>query len=570
MSIRTVSLLFLVLISHIVRAGPDIVVAVSPALEGLVRDEDTDGDTRITIDDAHIIGTERGDKCHWILSTDGERVQVCGTYYLSALLQELKRAQEEGRDTVRLSSARVYEPPADRIARSIREVFWDGLTRRIDEQGLAMTIADEKTTTIDGMHYVYVPHDDTTAFSYFSDVARRHHEWRMKVVALPETVTAEYVRKLDGHHGLLTLLLRRGRDGSLHGVPFVVPGGRFNEMYGWDSYFIVLGLLKDGRVDLARGMVDQFVYEIHHYGAVLNANRTYYLTRSQPPFLTSMARAVYESLPHDPSTKEWLKRVLEASIQEYRRVWTNRNRMTGTGLSRYFDSGYGPPPEVEPGHFDPVFSRFARQFGMGKEHFEKAYRTGTLRVPELDTYFINDRAMRESGHDTSYRLEGVCADLVTVDLNTLLFKIENDIADILDTVFSGSIVLSNGGSEQSAAWRTRAQRRRELMNTYLWDEDRGSFFDYNIQSSSRTGYVSATCLYPLWGRLATPQQAERMVRTILPLLEVPGGVVASAEQSRGPIMAMVTSPGASPIGGSIPSRGTQRITPAPSRKNSIW
>ena len=77
--------------------------------------------------------------------------------------------------------------------------------------------------------------------------------------------------------------------------PYVVPGGRFNEMYGWDSYFIILGLLRDGRRDLAKEMVDNFLFEVQHYGAVLNANRTYYLTRSQPPFLTSMILAVYDA-----------------------------------------------------------------------------------------------------------------------------------------------------------------------------------------------------------------------------------------------------------------------------------
>jgi alpha,alpha-trehalase len=84
--------------------------------------------------------------------------------------------------------------------------------------------------------------------------------------------------------------------------PYVVPGGRFNEMYGWDSYFILLGLEADHREALAKGMVDNFLFEIEHYGAVLNANRTYYLTRSQPPFLTSMIRAVYENPASFPAT----------------------------------------------------------------------------------------------------------------------------------------------------------------------------------------------------------------------------------------------------------------------------
>ena len=78
---------------------------------------------------------------------------------------------------------------------------------------------------------------------------------------------------------------------------YVVPGGRFNEMYGWDSYFILLGELADNRVDLARGTVENFFYEIDHYGSILNANRTYYLTRSQSPFLSAMVMAVYEAGP---------------------------------------------------------------------------------------------------------------------------------------------------------------------------------------------------------------------------------------------------------------------------------
>ena len=77
--------------------------------------------------------------------------------------------------------------------------------------------------------------------------------------------------------------------------PYVVPGGQFNEMYGWDSYFIIRGLLREHRTELAKGMVENFFFEIDHYGGVLNANRTYYLTRSQPPFLSSMILAVYDA-----------------------------------------------------------------------------------------------------------------------------------------------------------------------------------------------------------------------------------------------------------------------------------
>src|SRR6185437_9683534 len=130
--------------------------------------------------------------------------------------------------------------------------------------------------------------------------------------------------------------------------PYVVPGGRFNEMYGWDSYFIILGLLRDGRVDLARGMVDNFFFEIEHYGGVLNANRTYYFTRSQPPFLTSMVLAVYKAESAKAKTpqdrlrlKAWLTRAYRFETSDHS-LWTSPiHRAGNTGLARYFDLGEG-------------------------------------------------------------------------------------------------------------------------------------------------------------------------------------------------------------------------------------
>ena len=135
--------------------------------------------------------------------------------------------------------------------------------------------------------------------------------------------------------------------------PYVVPGGRFNEMYGWDSYFILLGLEADHREALAKGMVDNFLFEIEHYGAVLNANRTYYLTRSQPPFLTSMIRAVYENPASFAATpagrteaRAWLDHAYTLAEKDYS-TWTRPEHKAGTtGLARYFDYGSGPVPEM--------------------------------------------------------------------------------------------------------------------------------------------------------------------------------------------------------------------------------
>src|SRR5215467_4401510 len=112
-------------------------------------------------------------------------------------------------------------------------------------------------------------------------------------------------------------------DVGVHGLlylphPYVVPGGRFNEMYGWDSYFIIRGLLRDGRTELARNMIENFFFEIDHYGSILNANRTYYFTRSQPPFLTSMIQALYESeSARGHEDKQWLGRAYGYAAKDY-------------------------------------------------------------------------------------------------------------------------------------------------------------------------------------------------------------------------------------------------------------
>jgi alpha,alpha-trehalase len=501
----------------------------------LLSEEDTDGDARITIDDRVGQSGRRGDATFLVLATDGRRYRISSTYHVSNLLQELTLAAQNGHVETVLDPARILENPVDRISRHIRELYWDGLTRRIDADHLPQILHDEKTATSEG-RFLYVPHDDAVAYAYFSDAVLP--ETQLNVVRLPDEVTPAYVEQLEGRHGLLTLALQSDAHGLLEGVPFVVPGGRFNEMYGWDSYFEALGLLQDGRLDLARSMVDNFVYEIHHYGRILNANRTYYLTRSQPPFLTSMALAVHERLANTSASKHWLAEVIRAAIREYDDVWMNEDHLTHTGLSRYFGSGIGPPPEVEPGHFDPIYARYAGE--MDVREFERLYRSGRIAVPQLDAFFVHDRAMRESGHDTTYRwtIDGRdrCADFVTVDLNSLLYKFEIDIARTIRDVFDDQLDMPDGTTQHSDVWVERSRRRRRLMRKLLWDEERRMFFDYDIVHERRNVYFSATCLYPLWAmhpddpstRILSPEEARRLVTTALETLEMPGGLAASA------------------------------------------
>lgn len=515
------------------QASKCIKVLVKENIEKLIYEEDTDGDKKITSDDSRIPKSNRGDKRFWLKTTNGEIYEISGVYYLSNLLQELKLAEDSKFDTVCLRFETIFEKPTDRISRLIKEFYWDGLTHKIDEEGILKIIKDEKTITVDGFNYIYVPNDDTVAFKYFSNISKKYPEAKIKVIKLPDSITSDYVRRLDGYHGLLSLALENRGD-KYAGVPFVVPGGRFNEMYGWDSYFIILGLLQDGKTELAKSIVDNFIYEIEHYGKIMNANRSYYLTRSQPPFLTSMIKEVYEKLTKNSESKEWLKRALAAAIKEYFNVWLSKERLTKIGLSRYFDFGKGPPPEVEEGHFDHIYKIFAQRYGMGSKEFETAYKDGKLKVLELDEYFIHDRCLRESGHDRSYRLIGKCANLATVDLNSLLYKYEIDIAQFIESEFGGGVML-NGKLELSSIWYERSGNRKDSINKYLWDEQKGIYFDYNFVIGQKNYYLSAVNFYPLWAGLASKEQAERLVKSTLPLLEAPGGILSSTLESRGEI-----------------------------------
>ncbi|MBF0547917.1 MAG: trehalase [Candidatus Riflebacteria bacterium] len=510
-------------------------IEVKKNLQELLSEEDTNGDKRITIED-HFVEGDRGDRIFWITTLDGKKIKVQGTYYLSNLLQELSLFLEKGESIAVLDLKKVFENPVDRISRMIKDYYWDGLTRRVDSSNIAKLLEDEKNKTQDGRNYIYVPKWDVPAVNYFQGIIASFPDLHLTLMLVPENITPQWFESIQKKHGILSLALEKNSEGQIQGKPFVVPGGRFNEMYGWDSYFEALGLLEDGRVDLAKSMTENLAYEINMYGKILNANRTYYLTRSQPPFLTSMALAVYEKMPKSPESILWLKNMFRAAVKEYKEVWMGKKHLTDIGLSRYLDEGTGPCPEVEPGHFDYIFQIFARLYDMDPKVFEVKYRKKLIFVPALDLFFIHDRSMRESGHDKTWRWHDRCADFVTVDLNSLLYKYETDIAYAVKYTFANDFEC-DGVKQDFKEWFERSEQRKTLMNKYMWDEENHSFFDYDCQKGEREVYYSATAFYPLWAGLVTQDQAGLIVEKMIPLLEQAGGIVASTEESRGPISA---------------------------------
>jgi alpha,alpha-trehalase len=405
-------------------------------------------------------------------------------------------------------------PIVDYIAKG-----WDALTRSMNDCG---TVVDPKITT---KSVVYIP----ASFSVTADLRDLETRCAVELRALPKVIRkpGDIDTNTFHPHGLLYLPNR-----------YVVPGGRFNEMYGWDSYFIIRGLLRDNRLDLARGMVENFFFEIEHYGSVLNANRTYYLSRSQQPFLSSMILAVYDAeTKKGNEDRAWLEHAYSYAVRDHQ-MWLLPELIAGsTELSRYFDFGEGPAPESlkdEVDHYRQVVGYFVnhpdqsageldqRPPGEGKklgpgtvyslrlcdstQGIKQADCTELRQLTLSRDFYEGDRAMRESGFDISFRFGPFGAythHYAAVCLNSLL-----------------------GRKADAESWRREALGRRRAVDKYLWDQARGEFFDYDFMKQMRSSYQYITTFYPLWAGLATPQQA-RAVDSKLKVFEHAGGAVMS-------------------------------------------
>ncbi|ESK95365.1 neutral trehalase [Moniliophthora roreri MCA 2997] len=545
-----------------VTAPRRFLIDVEETIRLVLEQEDTDGDFQISVTDAGpkmmALGTAT--------SNGFKTFDIRGTYMLSNLLQELALARDNGRKRIVLDEARLTENPVDRLSRMIKNSFWHALTRRIDGDGLEIICADPKNRTGRINPRIYVPYGEPAMAEYYRKVAQEKPHLNLDVQVLPpKPDDPAFVKSLNSKPGILALAMNQVDDGkggkTLKGIPFIVPGARFNELYNWDSYFISLGLLVDGQVNMAKGMVDHFIFEIKHYNKILNGSRSYYLCRTQPPFLTDMALQIYNQLDRSDveENRQWLKRAIQAAIKEYHTIWVAEPRMDPkTGLSRYRPDGLGIPPETEATHFTHILEPYAAKHGLSVLEFSEKYNNGILKEPKLDEYFLHDRAVRESGHDTTYRFEKRCANLATIDLQALLYKYEVDIGTAIREVFDDELELeedfplapfpptpenyanpyrerSTSRTHRSDEWFERAEYRRQQIDKYLWNESKGLYFDYDTVKEQQILYESVTALWALWAGCADEEQAWKLVTQSLKKFEVLGGLVSGTEESRGKI-----------------------------------
>jgi alpha,alpha-trehalase len=409
---------------------------------------------------------------------------------------------------------------------------WDTLSRSMSE---CKSLVDTKVTTAP---VLYLPAGMPTP----TEVAAAQRQCHISVERLPRKITHMGDVRVSEIpiEGLLYLPNR-----------YVVPGGRFNEMYGWDSYFIILGLVDDKRTDLARGMLENFFFEIENYGAILNANRTYFFTRSQPPFLTSMIREVYEHPADKPLSKAWLAKAYGYARRDYK-LWIAAPHLAGdTGLARYEDIGEGPVPEMaDDSSYYPDVIRWLLKHPEVRTGYlidapdnptpaqasELAKTSCDIAVSKVcalahvdghrlsRAFYRGDRAMRESGFDTSFRFgpfSGSTDHYAPVCLNSLLYKYERDMEHFATLL---------GRKAEAAEWGRRAAARRKAMNRYLWNAAKGMFYDYDFTTHQLSTYNYVTALYPLWAGVATPAQA-KSIEQHLSVFEHDGGLAMSDSNS---------------------------------------
>lgn len=294
---------------------------------------------------------------------------------------------------------------------------------------------------------------------------------------------------------------------------YVVPGGRFNEMYGWDSYFIILGLLKAENLTMAKNMALNLLYEIKHYGKMLNANRCYYLKRSQPPLISEAVLAIYNY----ERDKKWLANALP-ELEKFYAYWTAEPRLIKSlGLSRYYADSDKPLPDAEVGYHERVkhFFRNHRVYCYEVDRFYDA-KTDELKP----AFFRADRSVRESGFDLSNKFGPFGADInsfAPISLNAMLCRMEQNIAQIHKIL---------GNTTKEKAWSKKMKERRDIINDFMWQPELGYYLDYNFHKKSNRLYNYATTFYPLLSDVANVEQAESVIKNLCGL-ESNGGIMSS-------------------------------------------
>jgi alpha,alpha-trehalase len=365
---------------------------------------------------------------------------------------------------------------------------------------------------------VYDQQKNTTSFSLKNFVTRHF--------SIPQQQSGDAIntqhKSLTKHIDSLWLVLTRKPDATIPGssllpLPnsYIVPGGRFREIYYWDSYFTMLGLTVTHN-EMIQNMINNFAFLIDSVGFIPNGNRTYYLSRSQPPFFSLMVK-VWQSVDSLAPLH-----YLNQMEKEYSFWMNGAEKLTlpgeaihhvvvmpdGTYMNRYFDSSPSPRPES----------------------YREDYELAKYSTREPAQLYRDLRSAAESGWDFSSRwltndtlLHTIqTTSLIPVDLNCLLWHLEKMLAEAYHL---------KGDKEKSRAFLNKAGSRRKSLLTFCYDTDKQFFYDYNFQSQQLSLHKTLAGAWPLFFTLVSPDIAEHISRTLEQEFLKPGGLVTTLAES---------------------------------------
>lgn len=407
-------------------------------------------------------------------------------------------------------------PPAELYG----ELFYDVQTREIFPD--SKTFVDVKPEYNVGLiRQRYNMLDDTTVQG-ITEFVEQHFE-------LPGT-DFEFETdssSINSHIGKLWSVLKRPADERKSGTliplpePYIVPGGRFREIYYWDSYFTMLGLQEDGEIKTIQNMVDNFAYLINEYGFIPNGNRTYYLGRSQPPFFAMMVKVLAQEKGEKVLAKYlpelqkeynfWMDGSSNLENKDaYRRVVKMQD---GEILNRYWDDNATPRPESYREDVKTAKEAIAQNADLTKEEVYRNLRAGAESGWDFSSRWLTKSANGKFDLSTIQT-----TNIVPVDLNSLMYNLERTISEAAKLA---------GDKGKSTDFAQKAEKRKQAILKYNWDEKAGFFMDYNFKNAAVTPQFSLAGVYPLFFEIATKEQAEKVARKIEESFLKPGGVVTT-------------------------------------------
>ncbi|WP_223827708.1 alpha,alpha-trehalase TreF [Hymenobacter armeniacus] len=352
-----------------------------------------------------------------------------------------------------------------------------------------------------------LPADGGVPFRSNVQAGLRHHlDTLWTVLARPAAPAVDAADSLAPFRSLLPLP-----------KPYLVPGGRFREVYYWDSYFTMLGLADAGKGQLLKDITDNFAFLIARYGFIPNGNRSYYLTRSQPPFFASMMQLLArergngELLRYRPTLEAEYRYWMQGA--ETLKPGTAARRVVrlpgGDLLNRYWDDSDQPREES-----------YAEDVAAAKRSKQPAAQ-----------FYRHVRAAAASGWDFSSRWFGPAGglgsiqttDVVPVDLNCLLYNLEITLADAARVA---------GQPAQARSYTAKAAARKTALLALSWDPKAGWFQDYNWRKRQRSAVRTLAGVFPLAFGLASAEQAKRVGTGLKTSFLKTGGLVTSLSETK--------------------------------------